>query len=167
MNSLDIETRVRRAEELFLNGYNCAQAVAGALADLYEVDEEQSLKMAAAFGGGIGRMRLTCGAATGMFLMAGFENGQTRPNDNAQKLTNYSLVQNLAHAFEAEHGSLTCAELLAMRAAKNKENTVDHSTCPQPAERTEAYYHQRPCLVQISSAVRIFCKQYNALHEEK
>lgn len=159
----EIAQRVKKAEQLFLDGYNCSQAVTGALADIYAIPGEQSLRMAAAFGGGMGRMRLTCGAVTGMFLMAGYENGQTKPGDNAQKMTNYKLVQQLAEAFRAENGSITCSELLAMRAAKNKENTVDCSTTPQPAERTEAYYHQRPCLVQIASAVRIYCRILNEM----
>lgn len=164
MTKQEIEERVHRAEQLFLDGYNCSQSVVGALADLYDIDTLNALRMAAAFGGGMGRMRLTCGAVTGMFLMAGYENGQTEPGDSAQKMTNYRLVQYLAEQFRAENGSITCSELLAMRAAKNKENTVDASTNPKPAERTEDYYHQRPCLVQIASAVRIYCRTYNTLH---
>lgn len=164
MSTEEIEQRVKKAEQLFLDGYNCAQAVTGALADLYDVDRLTALRMSASFGGGIGRMRLTCGAASGMFIMAGFENGQTEPNDSAQKMTNYRLVQDLAKDFVDEHGSMTCSELLAMRAAKNSANTVDCSTHPTPAPRTEDYYHQRPCLVQISSAVRIFCHRWNLLH---
>jgi len=162
----DIKQRVARAEQLFLQGYNCAQSVAGALTDLYGVSPQDSLRMSAAFGGGMGRMRLTCGAVTGMFIAAGYENGQTLPMDNAQKMTNYRLVQDLAARFEAEHQSLTCSELLALRAAAKKaEHPVDCSTSPIPAPRTEDYYHQRPCLVQITSAVRIFCEKYNELHE--
>lgn len=164
MTEQEIEQRVTRAEDLFLDGYNCSQAVVGALADLYDIDTLNALRMAAAFGGGMGRMRLTCGAVTGMFLMAGYENGQTEPGDTAQKLTNYQLVQSLSEQFCAENGSITCSELLAMRAAKNKENTVDNSTNPQPAERTPDYYHQRPCLVQIASAVRIYCRTYSQMH---
>lgn len=170
---MDIEARERRAEELFLQGYNCAQAVAGALCDLYNVPLRDTLRMSAAFGGGMGRMRLTCGAVTGMFIAAGYENGQTEPNDPEQKLTNYRLVQELAHTFEAEHGTLTCSELLAMRAAMQASATktayeapVDNSTNPTPAPRNEAYYHQRPCLVQIRSAVRIYCQQWEQMHPE-
>lgn len=164
MTEQEIEQRVTRAEDLFLDGYNCSQAVVGALADLYDIDTLNALRMAAAFGGGMGRMRLTCGAVTGMLLMAGYENGQTEPGDTAQKLINYQLVQSLSEQFRAENGSITCSELLAMRAAKNKENTVDNSTNPQPAERTPDYYHQRPCLVQIASAVRIYCRTYSQMH---
>ena len=67
------EERISRATELFKSGYNCSQSVVAAFADMYGFTEEQALRMAASFGGGIGRMRETCGAACGMFLLAGLE----------------------------------------------------------------------------------------------
>ena len=69
------EERVDKAVELFKEGYNCAQSVVAAFADLYGFTQEQAFRMAASFGGGIGRMRETCGAACGLFLLAGLETG--------------------------------------------------------------------------------------------
>ena len=57
------EERIEKAVSLFKEGYNCSQSVVAAFADMYGFTEEQALKMASAFGGGIGRMRETCGAA--------------------------------------------------------------------------------------------------------
>ena len=57
------EERVRRAVELFTQGYNCSQSVVAAFADLYGMSHETALRVSASFGGGIGRMRQTCGAA--------------------------------------------------------------------------------------------------------
>ena len=67
------EERIQKAVSLFKEGYNCSQSVVAAYADLYGFTKEQALRMAASFGGGIGRMRETCGAACGMFLLAGLE----------------------------------------------------------------------------------------------
>lgn len=67
------EERIEKAVSLFKEGYNCSQSVVAAYADLYGFTREQALRMAASFGGGIGRMRETCGAACGMFLLAGLE----------------------------------------------------------------------------------------------
>ena len=78
-NTLDLHTEVReedrvaKAVALFKEGYNCSQSVVTAFADLYGFTREQALHMSASFGGGIGRMRETCGAACGMFLLAGLE----------------------------------------------------------------------------------------------
>ena len=62
-----MEDRVQKAVELFKSGYNCSQSVVAAFADMYGFTQEQALRMGASFGGGIGRMRETCGAACGMF----------------------------------------------------------------------------------------------------
>ena len=67
-NTLDLHTEVReedrvaKAVALFKEGYNCSQSVVTAFADLYGFTREQALHMSASFGGGIGRMRETCGA---------------------------------------------------------------------------------------------------------
>lgn len=148
MTNEEIEKRVERAKELFHEGYNCSQSVFAACADIYGIeDEELALRLSASFGGGIGRMRQTCGAACGMFMLAGLENGSAVPHDAEGKKQNYALVQDLAAQFKAENGSLICSELLGI-APKPQE--------PTPEARTEAYYHKRPCAEMVASAVRIF-----------
>ena len=72
---MTMKDRVEKAVELFKSGYNCSQSVVAAFADMYGFTQEQALRMSASFGGGIGRMRQTCGAACGMFLLAGLEKG--------------------------------------------------------------------------------------------
>ena len=155
MDNKDIEKRIERARELFHEGFNCSQSVVAACADLYGMDEQTALRVAASFGGGIGRMRQTCGAACGMFLLAGLENGSATPHDAEGKKQNYALVQDLAAKFKEENGSLICAELLGI-APKPQE--------PTPEARTEAYYQKRPCAKMVASAVRIFL---TTLHNTK
>ena len=65
------EERVALAAELHKQGHNCCQSVVAAFGDLYGFTREQCLKMSAAYGGGIGRMKETCGAALGLFMLAG------------------------------------------------------------------------------------------------
>ena len=84
-----MEERVEKAVALFKEGYNCSQSVVAAYADLYGFTQEQALKMSASFGGGIGRMRQTCGAACGLFLLAGLESGCTEGKDREGKEANY------------------------------------------------------------------------------
>ena len=154
MPRAEIEKRVDRAKALFKEGFNCSQAVCAACADLYGLDEQTALRVAASFGGGIGRMRQTCGAACGMFILAGLENGSATPGDAEGKKQNYVLVQDLAAKFKAENGSLICAELLGI--APKPEN-------PTPAERTEAYYQKRPCVEMVANAVRIYLENLQSL----
>lgn len=68
-----MKDRIEKAVELFKSGYNCSQSVVAAFADMYGFTEEQALRMSASFGGGIGRMRQTCGAACGMFCWRGWK----------------------------------------------------------------------------------------------
>ena len=148
MKQEEIEKRVEKAKTLFHQGFNCSQAVFAACADIYGIEDETlALRLAASFGGGIGRMRQTCGAACGMFLLAGLQNGSASPGDAEGKKNNYTLVQDLAAKFKDENGSLICSELLGI-APKPQE--------PTPEARTEAYYRKRPCVEMVASAVRIF-----------
>lgn len=143
------ENRIQRAVELFKSGYNCSQSVVAAFADLYGFTEEQALKMSASFGGGIGRMRQTCGAACGMFLLAGLDTGAVDAEDRAGKSHNYELVQQLAEKFRAENGSLICAELLGLSTTATHRDT-------QAEPRTDLYYKKRPCVEMVETAARIF-----------
>ena len=99
-----MEDRIQRAVEFFKSGYNCSQSVVAAFADMYGFTEEQAFRMSASFGGGIGRMRETCGAACGMFLLAGLETGATDGTDKEGKAANYALVQELAAEFRKRNG---------------------------------------------------------------
>lgn len=153
--------RVRRAEELFMQGFNCSQAVAAAFADVYGYSEEQALRMSAGFGAGIGRMRMSCGAFNAMALLAGLDCGSTTPGDREGKSHNYQLVQQLAARFKEEHGSLVCAELLKLK----KGAPLSHVA----SERTAEYYKTRPCVNQIVSAAKIYAEylEEKALEENK
>ena len=149
------EDRIEKAYALFMKGYNCAQSVTAAFADLYGLTEEQALLASASFGGGMGRMRLTCGTVTGMFLLAGLESGTTNPDDRELKARNYAMLRELAERFKAENGSIVCSELLQMG---NKTESA------MPSERTAAYYKKRPCPELVRCAARIYAQM---LEEKK
>ena len=123
------------AAQLFESGYNCAQAVAVAFADLIGMTEQQAARTVSSFGGGMGRLREVCGAVSGMLFVAGILYGYDDPTDNESKMAHYALVQNLAGQFkDMGAGSIVCREIL-----KNPPSD------PKPSERTEEYYRLRPC----------------------
>lgn len=143
-----MEERIEKAVALFKEGYNCSQAVVTAFADIYGFTNEQALKMSASFGGGIGRMRQTCGAACGLFMLAGLETGCTDGKDREGKENNYKVVQELAEEFRKRNGSLICAELLGLA------KTAPTPTTPEA--RTAEYYKKRPCVKMVEEAARIW-----------
>lgn len=154
----EIEMRAQHAYDLFRHGFNCSQAVFASCADLYGIDEKTALRLSASFGGGIGRMRLVCGAASGMFLLAGLENGSCTQFDNKGKMENYELVQDLAGQFQNKYGSLICAELLGLapKGTVSGEWLKLNAKDPTPEARTPEYYEKRPCPEMIAQTVRIF-----------
>jgi len=149
-----MEDRIDKAVELFKSGYNCSQSVVAAFADLYGFTDEQALRVSASFGAGIGRMRETCGAACGMFILAGLENGSTIPKDQKGKGENYKLVQDLAAVFKERNGSLICGELLGLK--------KDHAISSVPEERTTTYFAKRPCAKMVEEAARIWVEYMEA-----
>ncbi|MCL1617577.1 C-GCAxxG-C-C family protein [Bacteroides sp. ET71] len=144
---MELEERIDLAIKNFYEGYNCSQSVVSAFADMYGFTREQALHMAASFGAGIGRMRLTCGAVCGMLMLAGLEKCALEGSDRASKSANYALVQRLAAEFKRRNGSITCSELLKLR-------KIERSSVPE--ERTPEYYAKRPCARMIESAARIW-----------
>ena len=151
---VNIEQRSRRARELFLGGYNCAQAVFIAYCDVAAMSEEMAATVAAPFGGGMGRLREVCGAVSGMTMVAGFLSPNAQPNDNDNKKRLYSLVQSLAEAFRVENGAIVCRELLGL--AQQKDD-------PTPSPRTGEYYKRRPCADYVEIAARIVGEKINAM----
>ena len=135
---------VERAVDLFVEGYNCAQAVAAAFGDLTGLDEKTAAKMASCFGGGMGRMREVCGAVSGMLLVAGVLYGYDDPKATTEKRELYAQVQAMAGQFREELGSIVCRDLL-----KNPPSD------PNPTPRTEQFYKDRPCARMVATAARI------------
>ena len=129
--------RADRAREMFLEGYNCCQAVVGAFADLYGFDAVTAMKFAEGFGGGLGRMRLTCGAVNAMAIVAGMKMSTGLPGDLKRRGEIYAVIRQMVEEFKAKNGSIICAELLGAALPKDDSAT--------PEARTPEYYARRPC----------------------
>ena len=139
-----------RAEVLFKAGYNCAQSVIGAFDGETGLDFESAMKLAASFGGGMGRLREVCGALTGLFMVVGLQKGYCLPDDHEGKTAHYQLVQDLAKQFREQYGSLLCRDLLQL-----EEKVSD----PTPEIRSTDYYRRRPCLEYVRFAAGLLDQQ--------
>ena len=139
------------AAELFLNGYNCAQAVAMAFSDVTGLDEKTTARMISSFGGGMGRMREVCGAVSGILFVAGILYGYDAPDQTAQ-MEHYARVQELAGKFKETAGSIICRDFLSNPPAD-----------PTPTPRTEEFYKKRPCVRLVILAADIL-DSYIAAH---
>lgn len=150
---------VSKARELYLNGYNCSQAVFCAYSDEYNIPQDLAYQISSSFGGGIGRMRSTCGTICGLAFLSGLEKGPSSVEEAASKTGHYKLVQKVAATFAAEHGSTICSELLEKRIAHKKPGNVD--------ENVPLIYIKRPCLKYIESAASIWYDELERLKNER
>ena len=78
-----------QAGKLFLEGYNCAQAVVCAFSDVTGLDEK-----------------------SGALLVLGILYGYDDPKDYEAKKAHYQLVQEFARRFREINGTIICRELL-------------------------------------------------------
>lgn len=146
--------RREMAMELFEEGYNCAQSVFLAFADLCGIDKKTAASLSSSFGGGMGRLREVCGAVSGMFMTAGVLYGYSEADAGEKKAEHYARIQELAAEFEQKNGTIICRELLGLPVKKE---------APTPEARTEEYYQKRPCKELVGDAAEIM-ERYIAEH---
>ena len=150
--------RVQKARENFLKGYNCAQSVFIAFADLMGLSEEAAAKFSSPFGAGFGRMREVCGTVSAMTMLLGFYEGNTDPNDQESKTRIYTREREMIELFLKEQKSIVCREILGLEKGQQEP--------PAPSVRTLEYYESRPCLGCVETAAGIIereiCSKYNA-----
>lgn len=148
----ELEARVQRAVDNFMQGYGCCQSVVAAFSDLYNLDDTMAKRIAAGFGGGVGRMRMMCGAVSGIVILAGLDRGQIDGADRKGKSMCYKVVQELLDEFKVQNGSVVCAELLGLKGHEKAQSSYVASP------RTAEYYKTRPCAAKVESAARIFAE---------
>ncbi|MBO5364560.1 MAG: C_GCAxxG_C_C family protein [Clostridia bacterium] len=145
----------KKAETLFCEGYNCAQAVFLTFAEELGMERETALKLSSSFGGGMGGLREVCGAVSGMFMTAGLVKGYTGKKVPEEKAAHYARLQRMAEEFKKENGSIICRELLGL--AKGET--------PMPQERTKEYYKKRPCGELCGCAAAIVARELGLFQE--
>ncbi len=152
----DCMTRAELAEKYFNDGLACAQAVALAFSDLTNISELDLGKLMLPLGGGLGRLRLTCGAVNAFSIIVGLvfsEDGFTDEN----KDDIYERVRVLVERFKNKNSTIICKDLL-------EKASVDVEIGGTPEKRSDEYYRKRPCGKIVYSAAYIL-EEY--LREQK
>ncbi len=138
------------ARKLFLSGCNCSQAVFCAFADDFNVDKETALKLSGPLGGGVGRLRKTCGAVASMAMLVGLKTGISDLSDDKEKARLYKIVQECVKEFTDEYKTTECRELLG--------GNADCSSSPTP--RTKEFYETRPCPKIVYTCAKIIEEKF-------
>ena len=99
---------VKRFEKM----YNCCQAVICAYCEELGMKEEDAFRLAEGFGFGMGGLKDTCGAVTGMFMTIGLKNSAGKMDDPfATKMDTYQKLLDAAEKFKEKNGSIYCRDL--------------------------------------------------------
>lgn len=109
-----------QAKKYFSEGkYNCCQAVICAYCDEYGIDDDIIFRMTEGYGLGMGGLKDTCGAVTGMFMAIGSHNSAgDKDNPRATKMQTYEDIRNAAACFTEECGSIYCRDLKSIQDGK-------------------------------------------------
>ena len=123
------------ALDYFKNNFNCSQSVLAAFSKEMGVSTESCMKIACAFGGGMGRQQLACGAVTGALMVLGLKYGKGLADDNSKKMETYAKTVAFMDEFKMIHKSINCRELLDgldMNADSQKINELQlfETRCP-------------------------------------
>lgn len=135
-------THAQLAEKLFLEGHNCSQAVALAFAQDAQVPASFVGAASLPLGGGLGRLRLTCGAVSGGAMALGL----LFPRAGKDEM--YALVQEFARRFLEKNNALDCRALLQGAGVVVNEGPVSEP-------RTPEFYKKRPCAKIIACAAQL------------
>ena len=123
------------ALKAFRSGLNCAQAVMMAFQEEFAPDMKTPLAIAAGFGGGMGRLQLTCGSLTGAFMTIGQYFSKKYYDNEVIKDNSYKMIQDVHAKFIALHNVSDCRSLLDINLnqpkelSSLKEEKLDESIC--------------------------------------
>ncbi|MBQ8293310.1 MAG: C_GCAxxG_C_C family protein [Bacilli bacterium] len=151
-------TRAKLAEKYFIDGYACSQAVVLAFCDLTNIEKEDLLKLTLPLGGGLSRLRLTCGAINALAIIIGLVfSSDCFTEEN--KLYIYEKTREVINRFEKKWGTINCKELL-------EKASLDVEIGGIPEKRSAEYYQKRPCGKIVYSAALVleeYLKEQNKL----
>ena len=128
--------RSEKALSYFDNKFNCSQSVLTAFAEELGLTEDESLRIATAFGGGMGRQQHTCGAVTGAAMALGLKYGKGKNDSDDKKMLTYDKTVELFEEFTRLNGSTSCRTLLNDLDMRNEnelslinEQNLFHTNC--------------------------------------
>jgi len=119
---------VAQAVKLSESGCSCSQAVFGAFAPEFGLDEDVAVRVASGFGGGM-RMGDTCGALTGAFMALGLALGGNASRTAEGRQAVSEAVIACTRRFLDSHGALACRDLLGcdIHTLEGKQRALDQN----------------------------------------
>jgi C_GCAxxG_C_C family probable redox protein len=125
---------IQIANERFSQHYSCSQSVFSAFASRFGLTDEQALKLASPFGGGVAHQGYVCGAVSGALMTLSLARG----SDTAEKKDEtYRMAENFISRFRERHDTILCRKLIGIDIStpeglqKAREQEVFATACPR------------------------------------
>lgn len=134
-----------KALKEFDGGYNCAQTVLSAFADTLDGDGDWARKIAEGFGDEVGKLRSTCGAATGSFMVLGLLVSEKHATNAKGKEIIYKLLRKFSNSFTDEYGAIDCKSI----------TKCDLNTIEGRKKAMETHVFDKVCKKCMLSAIKI------------
>lgn len=108
MDARDIEQRV---EAVMNSGLTCTESMLRVFNDELDLGlDDNALKMATGFSGGVGGKQHICGALTGAVMVIGAMKGRTSPDQSKDEAM--ALTSEVFDRFREVFGTVLCSEIL-------------------------------------------------------
>ncbi|MFQ5976791.1 MAG: C-GCAxxG-C-C family protein [Candidatus Heimdallarchaeota archaeon] len=132
------DNRVEEVLSCFQKGMSCSQAILSVYGQQFGVDRATCMKIASAFGGGIGGMGDVCGAVAGAIMAIGlkYDSGEVGTTAFTELPKSYTVAREFTQEFRERNGTVTCRELidhdlLTVEDVQNAFKTGAFKNCPQ------------------------------------
>ena len=127
---------IKKAVELFGQGYLCSQSVFAAFSEQFGITEKQALKIGGCFGGGMTKGEV-CGACTGALMVLGMKYGQVDLNDKKSRVQENAKASEFLEEFKKRKGSYICRNILGcdISTEEGRTHAIDNGLfgklCPE------------------------------------
>lgn len=115
-------THLEKAKELLYQGYHCSQALFGAFAEDFGIDERTAFRLSTCFGAGMRRGE-TCGGVSAGLLVLGLAFGFCDVDDRELEMYGNQKTREYIDRFEEKMGSTLCRDILKQN-FKTKEGAA-------------------------------------------
>ena len=105
-------SNVEKAVKSFKGGLNCSQAIVATYGSELGLEEDIGVKVAAAFGGGMGHTGKMCGAITGAMMVIGLHCSKDGCSVSQAKVRSCALASELMKTFQSRHVYTNCKDLI-------------------------------------------------------
>ena len=119
-----------KAIDYFHQGYNCAQSVFAAFAEELGLSEAAALRLPSAFGAGLGRMRGTCGAFSGLALIVPGSSTATSPRTPPTRSA--SLPSPASWRMNSARNSVPCSAVSSCTCRRMQRRAHAPPSAPPP-----------------------------------